>query len=118
MPKVDKLALVRLALRQTFHELDKKEKLCVLADMYAGNKDAEAPRWWGQGGGPSGLEQGIYNSMITFRRVSNLWSKILVLSPDVKQETRTLRDALIEMLEKGHEGISTQIYEKTEEMSA
>lgn len=97
MAKVDKLALVRLALKHTLQALDAREKLCVLADLYA-PADKESPRWYGNGGGTSGLEQGVYNSMITFRRVSNLWAKMKALSPDIKQETYTVRDLLVQSL--------------------
>lgn len=99
MAKVNKLALARLALRETLNALDNRELLCVLTDLYTGTiPDYDAPRWYGNGGGTSGLEQGIYNSMITFRRVSNLWKKILVLSSDQKQETYAVRDFLVKAL--------------------
>jgi len=99
MAKVNKLALARLALRTTLRELDTKELLCVLADLYAGTIDTNAPRWYGNGGGASGLEQGVYNSMITFRRVSNLWMKISALSNNDKQETIAVRDLVVKELE-------------------
>jgi hypothetical protein len=104
MGKVNKLALVRLALRQTLNELDTRELLCILADMYVppmksdGEKDGSVPRWYGNGSGTSGLEQGIYNYMTTFRRVSNLWSKILQLTADQKQETYNFRDFIVSKL--------------------
>lgn len=100
MAKVDKLALVRLALKHTLESLDVREKLCVLADLYNKPPDGESsrPRWWGNGKGPNGLEQGIYNSMITFRRVSNLWSTLMVITPDIKQETYIVRDLLVKSL--------------------
>ena|SRR5208283_4905575 len=113
MAKVDKLALVRLALKQTIRELDTREKLCVLADMYAGTIPGyDAPRWYGNGDGTSGLEQGIYNYMTTFRRVSNLWMKMKTLSPDIKKETYMARDWLMESL---GEEIANQIAEKTQD---
>jgi hypothetical protein len=104
MGKINKLALVRLALRQTLSELDTKELLCILADMYAppmnedGTKNDSIPRWYGNGSGTSGLEQGIYNYMTTFRRVSNLWSKILKLTTDQKQEVYNFRDFIVTKL--------------------
>jgi hypothetical protein len=100
VPKVNKLALVRMTLHRTFNEMDTRELLCVLADMYAGavDKDSQAPRWYGNGSGTQGLEQGIYNHMTTFRRVTNLWSKMKLLSPDIKQETYGLRDYIVKML--------------------
>lgn len=103
MAKVNKLALVRLALQQTLGALSTREKLCVLADLYVpptrdGEKDDSVPRWYGNGHGTSGLEQGIYDHMTTFRRVSNLWTKIKALSPDIKKETYDVRDFLIKSL--------------------
>lgn len=98
MARVNKLALVRLALRQTLLDLDKRELLCVLADLYAGNGEKEQPRWYGNGGGTSGLEQGIYNHMTTFRRVANLWTKMQKLSPDIKKETYVVRDIVVKAL--------------------
>ena len=113
MAKVDKLALVRLALKTTIREFDTREKLCVLADMYTGTiPEHDVPRWYGNGGGPSGLEQGIYNSMVTFRRMSNLWLKMKTLSPDIKLETYTVRDWLMESL---GEDVADQIAEKTQD---
>jgi hypothetical protein len=100
MAKVNKLALLRLALRKTIGELNTRELLCVLADMYTG--DNEHPRWNGNGGGPSGLEQGIYDHMTTFRRVSDLWAKILKIhngNKDAsKQETYNVRDVVVSTL--------------------
>jgi hypothetical protein len=61
-------------------------------------KDESVPRWYGNGSGTNGLEQGVYNYMTTFRRVSNLWSKILKLSPDIKQETYNFRDFVVTKL--------------------
>ncbi len=98
MSKVNKLALVRMTLHRTFNEMDIRELLCVLADMYAGATDKEAPRWYGNGSGTQGLEQGIYNHMTTFRRVSNLWAKMKALSPDIKEETYSLRDFVVRSL--------------------
>jgi hypothetical protein len=78
MAKVNKLALVRLALHETIKAMDNRELLCLLADIYTGNYEGNrAPRWYGAGGGgTAGLEQGLYNYMTTFRRVSDLWGKI------------------------------------------
>lgn len=106
MAKVNKLKLARMALRMTLNELDQKELLCVLADMYASVADKEQPRWYGNGGGTSGLEQGIYNHMTTFRRVANLWGKIMALQGGdkdlIKQETYRVRDWVVKRLsEKG-----------------
>jgi hypothetical protein len=98
MAKVDKLALVRMALDETLKSLDTREKLCVLADLYSPTPDKEEPRWYGNGNGTHGLEQGIYNYMTTFRRVSNLWKKIMALTPDIKQETYRVRDLLVASL--------------------
>jgi hypothetical protein len=113
MAKVDKLALVRLALRHTLLALDTKEKLCVLADLYNKPEDETQPRWYGNGSGTNGLEQGIYNYMTTFRRVSNLWAKIQVLTPDIKHETVMVRDLLFQSLQDS--GINLdEISEKSE----
>ena len=118
MAKINKHALVRLALERTFRELNAREKLCVLADMYApptekdGTKDANVPRWYGNGHGTSGLEQGIYDHMTTFRRVSNLWSKLMVLSPNIKEDTFALRDQLVAGLD---DDLASQITEKENE---
>src|SRR5580658_5697936 len=101
MAKINKHALVMLALERTFRELNAREKLCVLADMYApptdkdGVKDDNIPRWYGNGHGTSGLEQGIYDHMTTFRRVSSLWAKCMTLSPDIKADMAQLRDQLV-----------------------
>src|SRR5271170_2453216 len=98
MAKVNKLALARMALRMTLNELDNRELLCVLADLYAGGADKALPRWYGNGNGTSGLEQGVYNYMTTFRRISNLWSKILRLTTDQKQETYNFKDFVVAKL--------------------
>jgi|SRR5271157_2409263 len=107
MGKINKLKLVRLALRHALSGLDTKELLCVLADMYVPpmkevdgqlQKDESVPRWYGNGSGPGGLEQGVYNYMTTFRRISNLWSKILKLTTDQKQETYNFRDFVVAKL--------------------
>lgn len=108
MAKVNKLALARFALRLTINELDQRELLCVLTDLYTGGVSAEYPRWYGNGSGTSGLEQGIYNHMTTFRRVSNLWTKIMALhggdKEKIKQETIRVRDLIVKRLtEKGLE---------------
>jgi len=103
MAKVNKLALARMTLRTTLNELDNRELLCVLTDLYAGEKEQQQPRWYGNGGGTSGLEQGIYNHMTTFRRVANLWMKLQKLSPDIKQETILVRDIVVKKL--GDRGI-------------
>jgi hypothetical protein len=114
MAKINKHALVMLALQRTFRELNAREKLCVLADMYVvrkgeDGKKVDEPRWYGNGGGTSGLEQGIYDHMTTFRRVSNLWAKLQTVSPGIKQDTFTLRDQLVAGLE---DGLADQITEK------
>ena len=107
MGKINKLKLVRLALRHALSGLDTKELLCVLADMYVPpmkevdgqlQKDESVPRWYGNGSGTNGLEQGVYNYMTTFRRVSNLWSKILKLTTDQKQEVYNFRDFVVTTL--------------------
>ena len=87
-----------MALRLTLNELDNRELLCILTDMYAGGGEKEQPRWYGNGGGVGGLEQGIYNHMTTFRRVANLWTKLQKLSPDIKQETYAVRDLVVKKL--------------------
>jgi hypothetical protein len=104
MAKVNKLALARFALRMTVNEMDQRELLCVLTDLYTGG--AEQPRWYGNGSGTGGLEQGIYNHMTTFRRVANLWTKIMALhggdKDKIKQETVRVKDLVIKrLLEKG-----------------
>jgi len=102
MAKINKLALARMALRYALSELDNRELLCVLADLYAGGAEKEQPRWYGNGNGTNGLEQGFYNHMTTFRRVSNLWGKIMLLTEgdenQRKQETYTVRDIIVKKL--------------------
>jgi len=102
MAKVDKLALARMALRYTLNELDNRELLSVLSDLYSGGAEKEQPRWYGNGNGTNGLEQGFYNHMTTFRRVSNLWGKIMLLTEgdenQRKQETYTVRDIVVKRL--------------------
>lgn len=106
MAKVNKLALVRMALDETLKALDTREKLCILADLYAPLASKDMPRWYGNGGGVGGLEQGIYNHMTTFRRVSNLWAKVLSLIGDDenarKQETYRVRDLLVAALNESN----------------
>jgi hypothetical protein len=119
MAKVNKLALVRLALRTTLLQLDDRELLCVLTDMYTGGAVADQPRWCGNGGGTSGLEQGIYNYMTTFRRVANLWMKIIALHDSdkdkIKQETMRVRDMIVKRLtEKGVELTEIEVEEPNE----
>jgi hypothetical protein len=101
MASVNKLALVKLTLKSTFDELTPLEKLCVLTDLYAPQKDVIYPRWSGQHGEYNKiLEQGIYNSMITFRRVADLWAKWQGLlqnpnspdPPDMREERKLVRD--------------------------
>jgi hypothetical protein len=107
MAKINKLALARFALRMTINQLDDRELLCVLTDLYTGTSGADQPpRWYGNGGGVSGLEQGIYNHMTTFRRISNLWTKIMMLldgdKEKLKQETVRVKDLVVKRLnEKG-----------------
>ena len=49
--------------------------------------------------------------MTTFRRVSNLWSKILKLTPDQKQEVYNFRDFIVTKLtDRG-----TQIEQESDE---
>lgn len=109
MAKVNKLALARLALRFTLSDLETKELLCILTDMYVPpmrevdgqiTKDESVPRWYGNGSGPNGLEQGVYNYMTTFRRVSSLWSKILKLTSNQKQEVYDFRDFIMDKLKE------------------
>ena len=102
MAKINKLALARMALRVTLNELDNRELLCILTDLYTGGAEKEQPRWFGNGLGVGGLEQGIYNHMTTFRRVSNLWGKIMLLTEGdkekIKQETYKVRDIVVKKL--------------------
>jgi hypothetical protein len=104
MAKINKVALARMALRLTINELDQRELLCVLTDLYTGGGEKEQypPRWYGNGSGTSGLEQGIYNHMTTFRRVSNLWAKIMALlgndKEKIKLETIRVRDFVVKRL--------------------
>jgi len=102
MAKVNKLALARMALRYTLNELDNRELLCVLADLYTGGAEKEPPRWYGNGNGTNGLEQGFYNHMTTFRRVSNLWGKITRLNEGdeekIKHEVYKVRDIIVKKL--------------------
>jgi hypothetical protein len=115
MAKINKLALVRLALRETLNQLDSRELLCVLTDLYTGGMIEGQPRWYGNGGGTSGLEQGIYNHMTTFRRVANLWGKTLALigtdETKRKQETARIRDIVVEMLT--NRGVNLKQIEET-----
>lgn len=83
--------------------MDTKELLCVLADMYVGSQEGSTqPRWFGNGSGPGGLEQGIYNHMTSFRRVSDLWAKIMFLLEGdkelIKKETYSIRDYIVTRL--------------------
>ena len=99
MAKVDKLALVRLALRETLANLDPCEKLCVLADMYAGKAVEGEPPLVRQRrrhcrAGAGHLQQHDHVPQ-GFQPVA----KMLVLTPDSKQETYLLRDFLIEKLD-------------------
>lgn len=109
MAKINKLALTRFTLRMTINQLDDRELLCVLTDLYTGSSSADQPpRWFGHGSGTAGLEQGIYNHMTTFRRMSSLWTKIMALHGDdkekLKQETMRVRDLVVKRLtEKGVE---------------
>src|SRR5271157_423244 len=102
MAKVDKLALARMALRYTLNELDNRELLCVLSDLYSGGADKELPRWYGNGNGTNGLEQGFYNHMTTFRRVAILWGKVMLLNEGdkekIKLETYRVRDIIVKKL--------------------
>lgn len=103
MAKINKLALVRLALHETIKELDNRELLCLLADIYTGNYTSnQAPRWFGDGGsGAAGLQQGVYGHMTTFRRVSDLWAKIAELVGDkeaLKGEVYAVRDVAVARL--------------------
>src|SRR5277367_4594085 len=102
MAKINKLALARMALRYTLNELDNRELLCVLADLYTPGAEKETPRWYGNGNGTNGLEQGFYNHMTTFRRVTNLWSKIMSLNEEdkdkMKFETQLVRDIVVKKL--------------------
>jgi len=102
MAKINKLALASMALRYTLNELDTRELLAVLSDLYASGAAAELPRWYGNGNGTNGLEQGFYNHMTTFRRVSNLWGKIILLTEgdkeQIKQETYKVRDLIVKKL--------------------
>jgi hypothetical protein len=117
MAKVNKLALTRMALRMTLNQLDDRELLCVLADMYTGGGDKELPRWYGNGNGTNGLEQGIYNYMTTFRRVSNLWTKLMQLHGNDKEklklETYRVRDYVLKRLDE--KGVDLKEIEETNE---
>jgi hypothetical protein len=106
MAKVNKLALVRLALHETIKAMDNRELLCLLADIYTGNYEGnKSPRWYGAGGGgAAGLEQGVYNYMTTFRRVSDLWGKITELVKSdkeaLKSEQLTVRNLVMVTLDE------------------
>jgi hypothetical protein len=106
MAKVNKLALVRVALHETIKAMDNRELLCLLADIYVGNFDGNKnPRWYGAGGGgTAGLEQGLYNYMTTFRRVSDLWAKVTELvqsdKESLKLEQITVRNLVLQTLDE------------------
>jgi hypothetical protein len=106
MAKVNKLALVRLALHETIKVMDNRELLCLLADIYTGNYEGnKSPRWYGAGGsGAAGLEQGVYNYMTTFRRVSDLWGKLTELvhgdKDALKAEQLTVRNMVLVTLDE------------------
>jgi len=122
MAKVNKLALVRLALHETIKELDRRELLCLLADIYTGNYEGnKSPRWYGSnGGGTAGLEQGVYNYMTTFRRVSDLWSKLVEQVKNDKEalkiEIYAVRDLVVKVLDE--RGIDLKQVEVQEAVAA
>jgi hypothetical protein len=106
MASVNKLALVKLTLKSTILGLTQLEKLCVLTDLYAPQKNH--PRWSGQFGESNKiLEQGVYDSMITFRRVADLWVKWQGLlqnpnspdPPDMREERKLVRDWIMATLD-------------------
>jgi hypothetical protein len=103
-----------MTLRLTINELDQRELLCMLTDLYTPVE--LQPRWYGNGGGTSGLEQGIYNHMTTFRRVSNLWTKIMALlgndKEKIKLETIRVRDFVVKRL--GDKGVELKEIEAEE----
>jgi len=94
MPKLNKLALGRLALRYTIKDLSREEKLRVLADMFIPIR--EGVRWWGGNGyGPQALDQGIYNHVTKLRIVADLWAKLDSLGVNQVEEARIIRDELL-----------------------
>ena len=56
MANLNKLALVRMALRYTIKDLTREEKLCILADIFCPKRDGI--RWTGQGGFGQALTRG------------------------------------------------------------
>lgn len=122
MAKINKLALIRLALEATIKEMDIRELLCMLVDIYTGNYAGnKTPRWYGAGGGgTAGLEQGVYNYMTTFRRVSDLWAKITELvnsdKDALKIEQLAVRDMVLKQLD--HRGVDLKQIEVQEAAAA
>jgi len=97
MPKINKLALTRLALRYVIKEASREEKLCILTDMYCPIRDGV--RWWGGNGyGVSALDQGIYSHVTMLRRVADLWLKLEGLHANMVEEQRIIRDLCLEEL--------------------
>ncbi len=97
MAQLNKLALVRMALRYAIKELSRQEKLCILADIYCPRPDGV--RWTGVGGyGTSGLDQGIYSHLTTHRRISDLWLKLEAVGAKAGEETRIIKDFILSEL--------------------
>jgi hypothetical protein len=98
MAKLNKLALVRLALQVTMQDLTREEKLRVLADMQCPLRDGV--RWWGgNGNGPGALDQGIYNHVTKLRIVGDLWQKLeAVLHANMFEEAKIVRAILLKEL--------------------
>ena len=99
MAKINKLALVRLALRCTVEELSREEKLRVLADMYAPPL-RDGVHWNGgpNAEGSQALDQGIYFSVTKLRIVADLWLKLRALGAQLDEERKIVRDALFNSL--------------------
>jgi|GEM_PF-6452139 len=98
MAKINKLALVRMTLRHCIKELSLEEKLCVLADINCPLSDGSGIRWFGgvYGSGASGLDQGIYGHMTTFRRMCDLWTKLKDCGANLRDEEIAIRNLLWE----------------------
>lgn len=99
MAKVNRLALVRLALQVTMQELSREEKLRVLADIYS-PACSDIVCW---NGGPAAegalaLDQGIYFSVTKLRIVADLWRKLKLLGAQPHEEIRIIRNTLMNSL--------------------
>jgi hypothetical protein len=94
MSNINKLDLLRSTIDTVMLSLTPEEKLCVLIDMVCPVKDEV--RWNGiNGEGSAVLEQGMYDSIIKFRRVAFLWKKVVSLAPQGEENREEYRNFVI-----------------------